>query len=156
MARETSGQVVSLLDAHRTLLDYSLRDRLLEAPVQATGEDLKRYLIATLADCRTERLRVLFLDSGNRLLADELIAEGDAARVWVTPRMILNRALDVQAVGLILVHNHPGGRPEPSEEDLAFTRRVAEAGRHLTITLHDHLIVAGDACVSLRARGALP
>lgn len=155
IARETSGQVASLLDAHHALLEHSLRDRLLDAPVTASGAELERYLVATMGDARTERLRVLYLDAGNRLICDELIAEGGPSFIPVSVRRILNRALELHAAALILVHNHPGGSPEPSQADITFTRKIAEAGKHLAITLHDHLIVAGSACVSLRARGVL-
>lgn len=153
IARETCEAVVSLLDAHRALLAHSLRDRIVDAPVCASGETLRQYLIATLADCPTERLRVLLLDGGNRLIADELIAHGEADGVSVRPRTVLNRALELDAAAIILVHNHPGGSAIPSERDIQFTRRVAEAARHLDITLHDHLIIAGARCISLRARG---
>lgn len=153
IGRETSEQVVSLLDAHRALLEHSLRDRLLDAPVSASGAALERYLVATMGDARIERLRALYLDAGNRLIADELVADGDPAGVTTSPRKILNRALELQAAALILVHNHPGGSLEPSPDDVSFTLQVAEAGRLLSVTLLDHLIVAGSSCVSLRTRG---
>ncbi|MCR5869479.1 MULTISPECIES: RadC family protein [unclassified Sphingomonas] len=153
IARETCEEVVSLLDAHRALLAHSLRDRIIDAPVCASGDSLRQYLVATLGDCTTEHLRILLLDSGNRLIADEPITHGEANGISVRPRAVLNRALELDAVAIILVHNHPGGNAIPSERDIQFTRRVAEAARHLDITLHDHLIIAGAHCISLRARG---
>jgi len=155
VAQAASAQVADLLDAHRVLLEHSLRDRLLDGPVVASGAPLQRYLVATMGDSRTERLRVLFLDGGNRLLADELVARGSTGGVPASVRMILNRALELHAAALIVVHNHPGGQADPSPVDIAFTRKLAEAGRYLAIVLHDHLIVAGDVCTSLRARGVL-
>ncbi len=155
MARETSHDVVSLLDAHRALLAHCLRNRLADTPIIANGEALRQYLVATLADSTVEQLRALFLDAGNHLIVDDLIAKGDPGGVSVRPRAILNRALDVDAVALILVHNHPGGNTVPSRKDIQFTQRLAEAAHHLDIALHDHLIVAGPHCISLRARGDL-
>jgi DNA repair protein RadC len=152
---ETSADVVGLLDAHRALLEHSLRDRLLDMPITASGAALERYLVATLGDARSERMRALYLDGGNRLIRDELIAEGDPGSIPVSTRKVLNRALELCASAVILVHNHPGGSAEPSSADIAFTRRVADAGKHLAIRLHDHLIIAGNACVSLRERGLL-
>jgi len=150
---EASTEVVGLLDAHRAFLEHSLRDRLLDAPITASGPALERYLVATMGDIRSERMRALYLDGGNRLIADEVIAEGDPSCLAVSTRSILNRALDLHAAALILVHNHPGGSAEPSPEDVAFTRRLAEAGGILAIRLHDHLIVSGSTCTSLRMRG---
>jgi DNA repair protein RadC len=155
VAAITSAAAADLLGAHRELLEHSLRDRLLDAPVTASGKELERYLVATMGDSRTERLRALFLDGGNRLLSDELMAQGKAARVSVSARAIIARALALDAAALLLVHNHPGGRLEPSPDDIAFTRAIVEAGRHAAIMVHDHLIVAGSTCVSLRARGLL-
>ncbi|MEI9851559.1 MAG: JAB domain-containing protein [Sphingomonas sp.] len=151
---ETSRDVANVLEAHRELLEHSLRDRLLDAPLTASGAQLERYLVATMGDRRTERLRTLFLDGGNRLLSDELVAEGSVRSVPAAARAIINRALELEAAALLLVHNHPGGHTEPSPADIAFTRAIAEVGRHLAITVHDHLIVAGSICTSLRARGA--
>lgn len=141
------------MDAHRELLEHSLRSRLFDAPVTATGEALRRYLVATLGDRRTERLRALFLDNGNRLICDEVVAEGSPSGVWLEPSIILRRALELQAVGLIVVHNHPGGQKFASAQDERFTRALDAAARTLGIRLQDHLIVAGDACISLRAEG---
>lgn len=155
VAGETSHEVASLLDAHHALLEHSLRDRLLDAPVTASGPELEQYLVATMGDARSERMRVLYLDGGNRLISDELIAEGDPGSVVISSRRILNRALELQAAGMIVIHNHPGGSIEPSPEDIVFTTRLADAAKLLAIRLHDHLIVAGSICTSLRARGAL-
>lgn len=145
--------MTGLLDAHRAFLAHSLRDRLLDAPITASGAALNRYLIATMGDIRSERMRALYLDGGNRLIADEVIADGDPAGLRVSTRLVLNRALELHAAAMILAHNHPGGSAEPSREDIAFTQRLADAGRLLSIRLHDHLIVSGSVCISLRVRG---
>ena len=59
------------------------------------------------------------------------------------------------ATALILVHNHPSGNPEPSRADIAITARIAEAGRLLGVTVHDHVIVGRNGHVSLRAKGLI-
>ena len=64
-------------------------------------------------------------------------------------------AIAVSAASLILAHNHPSGDPTPSEEDMAITRRVQEAGRILGIWLLDHVVVAGDAYASFKERRLL-
>lgn len=155
IAEETSAEVAGLIDAHCVFLEHSLRDRLLDAPITASGPELDQYLVATMGDIRSEVMRALYLDSGNRLIADEVIAEGDPGSIAVSTRSVLNRALELNAVALILVHNHPGGSAQPSKEDVAFTQKVAEAGKFLAIRLHDHLIVSGSTCISLRALGVI-
>lgn len=155
LARAAGKDIAELAEAHRALLEHSLRDRLLDVPITINGRALERYLVATLADCTTERLRALYLDRGNRLIIDELVSEGGAGKVATSTRAIVNRALELEASALIFVHNHPGGSLQPSPQDVAFTRKMAEVGRHLGIVVHDHLIVAGSHCTSLRARGDL-
>ncbi len=155
LARASSDAIADLVAAHRDLLAHSLRDRLLDQPITMSGRDLERYLVATMADCPAERLRALYLDRGNRLISDELIAEGGAGTVTVSARAIVNRVLELEASALVFVHNHPGGSVHPSREDIEFTRKMAEVGSHLGILVQDHLIIAGSRCVSLRARGDL-
>ncbi|HNU83642.1 MAG TPA: JAB domain-containing protein, partial [Thermoanaerobaculia bacterium] len=80
---------------------------------------------------------------------------GTLTRAAVEPRGILTAALLVNAAGILLFHNHPSGDPSPSAEDLAFTRRMAEACQVVGIRLVDHIIVGeAPAFVSLRQRGA--
>ena len=74
----------------------------------------------------------------------------------ISPREIFLEALEVHAVQLVLVHNHPSGDPSPSLEDIRVTRRICKAGELLGIQLLDHVII-GDRCYSsLRERGILP
>ena len=154
IACASSVEAAELVLAHRALLEHNLRDRAAERAITASGEELRDYLVATMGDARTERLRALYLDAGNRLLGTEEFAQGAPASVQVAPRTILKRAFDFQAVGLLLVHNHPGGDPRASPADIRFTKAVASAGAALGVILHDHLIVAGGHCTSLRATGA--
>ena len=116
---------------------------------------LADYLHVRIAHARTEYFLVLFLDIRNRLLGEETIGSDSAAGVLVQPRQILSRALDIGASGLILVHNHPSGRAEPSEADISTTRRLAAAARALDIEVHDHVVVAATGWTSLRALGLI-
>jgi DNA repair protein RadC len=68
---------------------------------------------------------------------------------------VFKAAIDHVGAAVLVVHNHPSGNPEPSGEDIAITRQLAEAGKILGIPLHDHLIVGGNAYVSLAERGLL-
>lgn len=141
--------LAAVRDTHLFLLREPVRDR--EIISNYTG--LVAYLRADLAHKRTEQVRVLFLSSANRLLRDETVSEGclDEAPLYV--RDILRRALQVGAGAIIVVHNHPSGDATPSEADIDITRQLIEAGRLLGVVVHDHLVVAGSAIVSMRNLG---
>jgi DNA repair protein RadC len=131
------------------LLEKEIRDR----PVLASWQALLDYLRADMAHEPVERVRVLFLNARNVLIANEKMWEGSVDESAVHIREIMRRALDLQATAIIVVHNHPSGDPSPSQQDIRLTRDLAEAGRHLRITLHDHIIVGANGHKSLRAEG---
>ena len=124
-------------------------------PVLNNWDRLMQYLNAALARERVEQFRVLFLDTRNRLLADEAQARGTVNHTPVYPREVVKRALELQATALILVHNHPSGDPTPSQDDIAMTREVGQAARALNIVLHDHVIVGNGRWLSFRQQGLL-
>lgn len=147
---ETSAAAVKIVAlAARRLARTGVQDQ----PVLASWQALIDYLTVDMAHLNHERVRVLYLDSKNRLVMDDLLTEGSLDEAVIHPRDVVKRALDLGAAALILVHNHPSGSPEPSRADVAVTGRIAEAGRLLGITVHDHVIVGKAGHVSLKARG---
>ncbi|HYE27386.1 MAG TPA: DNA repair protein RadC [Allosphingosinicella sp.] len=146
---------VRYLGTVRSAMLHALRTEAFAKPVLADSQALIDYLTLDMALLPTERLRVLFLNAGNRLLFDETLGEGSVSEAPVYPREIMRRALEVGATALILVHNHPSGDPAPSRGDIDATRRIAEAGRALDICIHDHVIVARSGWSSFRAMGLL-
>ena len=131
------------------------RAPLLDRPVLSCWDALLAYLRASLAHGGTERMRVLFLDRRNALIADEEVAVGTVDHVPVYPREVVRRALELDASALILAHNHPSGDPAPSESDRAMTEAVRDAAAVLGLALHDHVIVGRGREVSFRALGLL-
>lgn len=129
------------------------RAELAEAPVLSSWQALIDYLTIDMAHLTHERVRVLYLDTRNRLILDHLESEGALDEAAIHPRNVVKRALDIGAAALILVHNHPSGSPEPSRADIQITNRIAEAGRLLGIVVHDHVIVGRHGHTSLRAKG---
>ena len=89
------------------------------------------------------------------LIRDELASEGSIDQSAIYVREVIKRALELGASAIILVHNHPSGSPEPSRQDIAITRDIAEVAGKLGITLHDHVIVGGTDYRSFRAMGLL-
>ena len=126
-----------------------------QKPVLGSWQALLDYLAIDMSALKHERVRVLYLDTRNRLIDDHLAAEGSIDEAAIHPREVIRRAFDVGATALILVHNHPSGDPEPSRADIQITKQIAEAGRLLNITVHDHVIVGRGAHVSLRAKGLI-
>ena len=113
------------------------------------------YLTIDMAHLTVERVRVLYLDTKNRLIRDEHVTDGSIDEASIHPREVIRRALDLGASALILVHNHPSGNPEPSRADIHITNQIAEAGRLLGIMVHDHVIIGREGHVSLKAKGLI-
>jgi DNA repair protein RadC len=125
-------------------------------PVLSSWQALLDYLTLDMGELNHERVRVLYLNTENRLILDHLASEGSIDEAAVHPREIIRKALDIGASALILVHNHPSGNPEPSRADIAITNRIADAGQHMGITVHDHVIVGRPGHhVSLKAKGLI-
>ena len=97
-----------------------------------------------------EQFRVLFLDKRNQLIADEVQGVGTVDHTPVYPREVVKRALELSATAVILVHNHPGGDPTPSQADIEMTRVIVEVAKPLGISVHDHIIVGKQGHASLK------
>lgn len=117
---------------------------------EATVGALKIAALAARRMARSEVRQKPILGSWQALL--DYLTIDEAA---IHPREVIRRGLDIGATALILVHNHPSGSPEPSRADIQITQRIAEAGRLLGITVHDHVIIGREGHVSLRAKGLI-
>ncbi|MBV7266818.1 DNA repair protein RadC [Erythrobacter sp. WH131] len=131
------------------------RSEVLQKPVLSSWQALLDYLAIDMAHLTVERVRVLYLDAKNRLIDDHHVGDGSIDEAAIHPREVIRRAMDVGASALILVHNHPSGNPEPSRADIQITQKIAEAGRLLGVTVHDHVIVGREGHVSLRTKGLI-
>ena len=147
--------VLAWLATLRSAMLHALRREALRGPVLGDSRAVMDYLFAAMAHEPVEQLRVLYLNTRNRLLLDETVAAGSVNVAPIYPREIVRRSLEVGATALILAHNHPSGDPKPSREDIRVTRLVAAASGALDIRLHDHVIVARSGWISFRAEGYL-
>lgn len=111
---------------------------------------IANYYMERMRHEKQERTLVLFFDARCRLLEDVMMSVGSATAAFVSPREIFLAALSRDAVQIVLMHNHPSGDPEPSVEDDAVTKRVAESGRLLGIPLVDHIIIGDHLYYSYR------
>jgi DNA repair protein RadC len=132
-----------------------LREAVREQPVLTDWSRLLDYLTAAMGRERVEQARVLFLDSKNRLLADEVQGRGTVNQTMIYPREVVRRALELNATAVVLVHNHPSGDPTASREDMAMTKTVQRAAQALGIALMDHIIIAGTRWISFQREGWL-
>ena len=126
-----------------------------DEPPRFEPEILGRQLLAACAAARQERLGAAFLDSRQRIIRQREIFIGTINTALVSTRDIIRCALEENAVGVVLYHNHPSGDPSPSAEDLTFTRRAAEAMRLVDVALVDHLVIGAQKFYSMRDRGVL-
>lgn len=125
----------------------------------AGSPSLAAALCREIAGEARECQMVLLLNSRNMLVGTHLVAQGTVNRGTVYIRELFRAALAVDAVSIILAHNHPGGRMDPSNEDINATKEVEKAAKTLDIQLLDHIIVSQDMedgelkWVSLAERG---
>ena len=116
---------------------------------------VQHYCITRLAHEPVEHFMMLCLDNRNRLIAEETLSRGTVDQTPVYVREVINTALKHHAKAVILVHNHPSGEREPSRADIDMTAELKAALALVTVTLHDHLIVAGQDVVSFKSLGLL-
>lgn len=113
------------------------------------------YLSMGLRDKKTEMLKVIFLDKGNRVVGEEDFPGGTADKALVNVRAVMRRAVEKSATGIILAHNHPSGKVEPSKEDRILTEELKKMGHALSVNVLDHLIIGDNRYYSFREQGDL-
>lgn len=131
------------------------RAEIKDRPILNNWDKLIDYLNVTMAFEPVELFRILFLDTRNHLIADEVISRGIVNNVMVYPRDVVKKSLFHEATAIILVHNHPSGHSQPSEDDIAVTKEIHTALGPLSIFLHDHVIVGKGNWFSFRRNGLL-
>lgn len=115
--------------------------------------DLADRLVLQMGRLEREELRVVLLNTKNVVLQMPTVYQGNVSTALVRTGELFRDAVRQHAAGLILVHNHPSGDPQPSPDDLHLTAEAVAAGRLLDVPVLDHLIIGHDAYVSLRDRG---
>ena len=131
------------------------REKVVGQPLLASRLELLDYLYTKFAGFTREEFHVLYLDAKMKLVADEVLFTGTLHEVAVSPRDVMKRALELNASGLVVAHNHPSGAPEPSEADKVFTEQMVLACAAMGVQLVDHVIVGMEAHYSFRAGGRI-
>ena len=162
-ARESELQAIPGI-GEGTLLFFRLmkecRARKAEAPLKrkiafTNPADVSAMVISRLGDCEREEFWTILVDNKNRLQAFEKISQGTVDQAPVFPREIMSLAIQWKSSGLILVHNHPGGDPTPSSQDIQLTNKLKSLGKDMGIRVLDHLVVAEATHYSFMEHGLL-
>ncbi len=114
-----------------------------DSPVITSTDDAVEQL-KDIRNKKQEYFVVLTLDGANRLINNTIVFQGTLNQSLVHPREIFARAIEDRAASIIVAHNHPSGNAEPSEEDIAITGKLKEAGELLGIPLIEHIVITKD------------
>ncbi len=118
-------------------------------------QSVAEYYMEEMRHLQQEHLYVMLLNTRQALIRDVLISKGTVNATLASPREIFIEALRCQAVGIILVHNHPSGDSTPSREDCLLTRKIHEAGSLVDIRLLDHVVIGDNNYCSFKKEGML-
>ena len=130
-------------------------DALKKRTVASSMEAYEHFLLHIDDTCK-EHFLVLFLDQANHPLKIEHISDGGITCTVADPKIIYKKALELNATGIILCHNHPSGNPLPSQEDKKLTKKICEAGNLLDIKVMDHIIIGEERYYSFRDHDEMP
>jgi DNA repair protein RadC len=120
-----------------------------------SSSDVAEYLKSAFQDLKYEIFAIVLLNRANAIIHFEVISKGGITGTVADPRIILKKAIDHEATGIIICHNHPSGNLQPSRADETITQKIAEATQLLDIKLLDHLIVSDEGYYSFADNGKL-
>lgn len=120
-----------------------------------TPETVANYYMQDMRHFTQEKILLILLDSKSQIIKDMYISSGTVSSSILPLREICLTALKYEAVGIIIMHNHPSGDPTPSNEDVLVTKKLKDAGNLIGIKLMDHIIIGDNKYISLSERGIL-
>ncbi len=144
-----------LIKLMQSLMELCVKESTLHKVKLSSPEAVVEYCRVSMGWLRDEQFRVIYLNSQNEVLSEEIIQEGTVDQAVVYPRKVLEYALRHKAVSLILVHNHPGGVLKPSRSDIELTKRLKNTSEEMGIRIHDHFIITRDGHFSFYESGLL-
>ena len=145
IGKDKAATLVAAFEFSRRILSQSkwFSNRKITSP-----QDIADIFIPILRDDIKEKFIVVCLNSANKIIKHETISIGNLNSSVVHPREVFKVAIDCSSASIILIHNHPSGNPEPSNEDLRITKKIVESGKIMDIPVFDHLIIAGETYTS--------
>lgn len=146
----------TLIRLVRELCAEYMAERMKQGDVLSSPRAVIDFARAKLSGLSHEAFMIIYVNVKNEVIDHEIVHEGTVDHAVVYPRRIIEAALAHHAAGLILVHNHPSGHPEPSEDDRRLTRTLVEVARPMDIRVLDHIIVGRDRHFSFVEHHLLP
>ena len=146
---------VCMLFAIKEIGLRQLREKVVGQNFVRSPQAVTDYLCAALRDQKREIFKVLFLDKALRIVGERDLFYGTIDEAAVHPREVVKAALEFHASNLVLVHNHPSGKIEPSREDYEITQKIKAACQTVSIRILDHIIVGENQYFSFSERNSL-
>jgi len=144
---------ISQLLAATEIAKRQLKEDIVGKTVVNGPEDVLEYLSVSMSNLKEEVFKVIYLNSANVVLAAEDLFKGTVDQSAVYPREIIKIAFELNASGLIFVHNHPSGNLKPSKHDLSLNDKLVKACRAVDLTPLDHIIIGPTGYISLKEKG---
>ena len=141
-----------------TALEVGKRRRLekaLENPLINSSKAVFNIMQPLIADLLHEEFWIIFLNNSNKIIHKQQMSKGGITGTVVDTRIIFKKAIELSAVGVILCHNHPSGKKEPSMADKNLTKKIQSAGKTLDIKVLDHLIITQNDYFSFADEGLM-
>ncbi len=147
--------VTALLAIAKSSMKFILAPEVSDRQELPSYAALMDYLALDLRGAEQEILRVLYLDTKNKIIKDEEMARGTVDTVSIHPKEVAKRALAYCASSVILAHNHLGDDPTPSSDDIKATVQTQGALQLIDVILHDHVVIARKRCFSMQQQGLI-
>lgn len=144
-----ASEVKAAIELGRRLMASAPEER----PVVSSPADAANLLMSEMMFLEQEHLRLILLDTRNRVLQTPTIYVGSLNTSVVRIGELFRAALKANAAAMIVAHNHPSGDPSPSPEDIRVTRQLVEAGKLMDVDVLDHIVIGHQRFVSLKERG---
>ena len=149
MSRMRLARLRAALELGRRMLNEPLQER----PIVRSPADVANLLIPEMAGLEQEQMRVVLLNTKNRVLGIQMVYQGSLHTTVIRVGELFREAVRNNAAAVIVAHNHPSSETDPSPEDLACTKEIVQAGKLLDCDVLDHLIIGAHNWVSLKDRG---
>jgi len=146
---------VAQIKAVYGLAKQYLKERIKAGKIIKSSKDVYDYLYFTMRDLKKEVFKVFFLDGKNQIVETKNLFKGTLNQSSVYPREVIKAAIKYNAAGLIFVHNHPSGNPEPSPSDKEITKELVFAGNLMHIKVLDHIIIGENRYFSFADEGLI-
>ncbi len=145
-----ASQIIAAVELSRRVEGYA--EAADKTPLK-TPEDIANLVMGRLKDKKKEYFLAILVDTRNQLIRVSEISIGSLDTSIVHPREVFKEAISASAASVIFVHNHPSGDTEASDDDIALTKRLVQAGEIVGIDVLDHIIIGGKSYASLKRQG---